>query len=111
MDLFEKLTAKARAHRQRIVLPEGLEPRTLTAADRIIADGLADIILIGNPTDIYTLADSMKLSNIRQATIVDPADEKVIDKYAPLSSARAKVSRWRKPVLQPTTPSISVALW
>ena len=72
MDLFEKLTAKARAHRQRIVLPEGLEPRTLTAADRIIADGLADIILIGNPTDIYTLADSMKLSNIRQATIADP---------------------------------------
>ena len=50
MDLFEKLTAKARAHRQRIVLPEGLEPRTLTAADRIIADGLADIILMGIPT-------------------------------------------------------------
>lgn len=84
MDLFEKLTAKARAHRQRIVLPEGLEPRTLTAADRIIADELADIILIGNAADIHKLADSMKLEHISKATIVDPADEKVIDKYAPL---------------------------
>ena len=37
MGLFEKLTANAKAKRQRIVLPEGTEPRTLTAADRIIA--------------------------------------------------------------------------
>ena len=42
MDLFTHLTSRAREHRQRIVLPEGLEARTLTAADRIIADRLAD---------------------------------------------------------------------
>ena len=52
MELFEQLTAAAKAAPQRIVLPEGLEPRTLTAADRIIAEGLASIILIGNPADI-----------------------------------------------------------
>ncbi|WP_286332558.1 phosphate acyltransferase, partial [Duncaniella freteri] len=52
MGLFEKLTAKAKASRQRIVLPEGTEPRTLTAADRIIAEGIADIILIGDPKEI-----------------------------------------------------------
>ena len=39
MTLFEKLTARAKEHPQRIVLPEGMEPRTLTAANRIIADG------------------------------------------------------------------------
>ncbi len=54
MGLFEKLTAKAKASRQRIVLPEGTEPRTLTAADRIIAEGIADIILIGDPKEINT---------------------------------------------------------
>ncbi|MDE6504236.1 MAG: phosphate acetyltransferase, partial [Muribaculaceae bacterium] len=43
MELFDKMKAKARANMQRIVLPEGTEPRTLTAADRIIADGLAHI--------------------------------------------------------------------
>lgn len=84
MDLFEKLTANALANKQRIVLPEGLEPRTLTAADRILAEGLADIILIGNPGDILNMAKELRLSNIDRATIVDPADEKVIDKYAPL---------------------------
>lgn len=84
MKLFELMTAKAKALPQRIVLPEGTEPRTLTAADRIIADGIAKIILIGNPTDINAMATELKLTHISDATIVDPADEKVIDKYAPL---------------------------
>ncbi|MDE6074397.1 MAG: phosphate acetyltransferase [Muribaculaceae bacterium] len=84
MGLFEKMTAKAKASRQRIVLPEGTEPRTLTAANRIIGDQLADIILIGNQVEILRLADEMGLENIKNAKIVDPADEAVIDRYAPL---------------------------
>jgi phosphate acetyltransferase len=84
MGLFDKLTAKARANRQRIVLPEGTEPRTLLAADRILADGLADIILIGDPAEIKRMAVELSLKNIDKATIVNPADEKVIDRYAPL---------------------------
>ncbi|MDE5930474.1 MAG: phosphate acetyltransferase, partial [Muribaculaceae bacterium] len=84
MELFEKLTAKAKASRQRIVLPEGDEPRTLTAADRILADHIADIILIGQPDAIKRLAADMKLEHICDATIVDPSDESIIDRYAPL---------------------------
>lgn len=84
MKLFEQLTARALANKQRIVLPEGLEPRTLTAADRIIADNLADIILIGSPAEIKNMAADLKLTHIGGATIVDPQNEAVIDKYAPL---------------------------
>ncbi len=84
MTLFEKLTARAKEHPQRIVLPEGMEPRTLTAANRIIADGLAEITLIGDPKEIRHMAKELELKNIEQAKIVNPADEKVIDKYAPL---------------------------
>ena len=84
MTLFEKLTARARNNRRRIALPEGTEPRTLTAASHILGDGLADIILIGNPTEIQRLAAEMSLANIDKATIIDPADEKIIDKYAPI---------------------------
>lgn len=84
MKLFDKLTACAKENKQRIVLPESTEPRTLTAADRIIADGIAEIILIGDPEEILTLAQELKLDNIAKATIVNPADEAVIDKYAPL---------------------------
>lgn len=84
MELFDKLTQHAKSYKQRIVLPEGTEPRTLTAADRIIADGIADIILIGDPTDIHHMAKELNLNNISKATIVNPADETVIDRYAPL---------------------------
>lgn len=84
MELFEHLTERARTHRQRIVLPEGIEPRTLTAADKIIADNLAEITLIGAPADIMAMAKELKLDNIQKANIVDPADEEVIDRYAPL---------------------------
>ena len=84
MDLFESLTARAKEHRQRIVLPEGTEARTLTAADRIIADGIADIILIGDPAEVLGMARDLSLRNFGRATIVNPADEAVIDRYAPL---------------------------
>lgn len=84
MGLFEKLTKKAKEERQRIVLPEGTEPRTLTAADRIITEGIADIILIGDPVEIADAARELSLTNICKARIVNPKDEKVIDKYAPL---------------------------
>lgn len=84
MSLFERLTERARSHRQRIVLPEGTEPRTLTAADRLLADELAEIILIGDPEEIFHFAKSLNLTHIDRARIVNPADEAVIDKYAPL---------------------------
>ena len=84
MTLFEKLTSNARTHRRRIVLPEGTEPRTLNAANRIIADALADIILISDPAEIHRMATEMNLPEISRATIVNPADEAVIDRYAPL---------------------------
>ncbi len=84
MQLFEKLTENARQHKQRIVLPEGNEPRTLKAADRIIDDDLAEIYLIGDPIEIKRMAAELNLKNISRAVIVNPADEAVIDRYAPL---------------------------
>lgn len=84
MQLFEKLTKNARQHKQRIVLPEGTEPRTLTAADKILGEGLADIFLIGDPVEIKRMAAELSLPNISKAVIINPADEAVIDRYAPL---------------------------
>ena len=49
MTLLEKIKANACKHRTRIVLPEACDERTLRAADIIIAEGIADIILIGKP--------------------------------------------------------------
>ncbi len=72
MDLLQQIVARAKADKQRIVLPEAEEERTLKAADKVLADGLADIILIGNPANIKNLAAQWGLNNIDKATIVDP---------------------------------------
>ena len=48
MDLLQQIVARAKADKQRIVLPEAEEERTLKAADKVLADDLADIILIGH---------------------------------------------------------------
>jgi len=55
-----------------IVLPEGTEERTLKAADIILQEGLAKLILLGPKAEIEKMADSFGLKNINRATIIDP---------------------------------------
>lgn len=84
MTLIEKIIARAQSNRQRIVLPESLEERTLTAADRALADQLAEIILIGNREEILGQARKLELTHIGQATIIDPATSDKTAQYAQL---------------------------
>lgn len=84
MTLMEQIIARAKSCKQRIVLPESLEERTLTAADRALADDLADIILIGATSEIYALANKLGLKNINKATIIDPATSDMTETYAQL---------------------------
>ena len=84
MTLLESIVARAQRAKQRIVLPESLEDRTITAADKALADGLAEIILIGNPDEIAAKASELGLSNIGKATIIDPATSPKTEEYAQL---------------------------
>ena len=72
MALIEEIIARAKSNRQRIVLPESLEERTIKAADKAIADGIADIILIGNREQILAKSREYGLKHIAEATIIDP---------------------------------------
>ena len=74
MNLINKIIERAKANKQRIVLPEGTEKRTLEAANQLIGDGVAEIILLGNQKEINALADEMKLQNIGKATIINPKE-------------------------------------
>ena len=84
MALIDQIIARAKSNKQRIVLPESLEERTLTAADRALADEIADIILIGNPDEIFALASKLGLTHIGKATIIDPATSEKTEEYAQL---------------------------
>ena len=106
MALIDQIIARAKSNKQRIVLPESLEERTLTAADQALRDDLADIILIGNPEEIFALAQKLGLKNIEKATIIDPATSEKTEQYAQLlTELRAKkgmtIEKARVQVLNP----------
>jgi phosphate acetyltransferase len=84
MELLEKIMARAKANLQRIVLPEGTEIRTLKAADIILQEKAAKLILIGNEAEITKLAAENNLTNISQATILDPETDSKMSDYANL---------------------------
>ena len=84
MDLIESIKANAKKNLQRIVLAEGTEERTIKAADQAIAEGIADIILLGNKAKIDELAQNFGLKNISKATVIDPENNPRADEYAKL---------------------------
>ena len=84
MELVEQLITRDKANRQLIVLPEGTEERTLKAANQILTDEVADLILIGNPAEIAEKAMQWGLGNISKATIINPDNHPRQEEYAQL---------------------------
>lgn len=84
MNLIQDIIQRAQANRQRIVLPEGTEERTLKAADRLLEEQVADIILIGNPSEIKNLAERYHLLHIEKASLINPLDHPKKSIYAQL---------------------------
>lgn len=82
MTLLEQIRAKAIAANKRIVLAEGTEERTLRAADIILKDHIAQIILLGNEKEIKDLAAQWNLTHINEATIIDPVSNPKKEYYA-----------------------------
>ena len=104
--LINQIIARAKANKQRIVLPESLEERTLTAADMALADDIADIILIGNENEIMTLGKKLGLTHLDKATIIAPATSSKTEEYAQLlyelrKSKGMTIEKAREQVLNP----------
>ena len=74
MNLIDKMIQRAKANKQRIVLPEGTEERTLRAADELLSDEIANIVLIGDPNVIKNKAQQIGLTNINKADIINPKE-------------------------------------
>ena len=89
MTLIEKLKARARTHPQRIVLPEGEDPRIVAAAAAITREGYAKITLLGRKAIIESVAANLRvpLTNI---TIIDPAASPRLAAYAQIYYERRR---------------------
>jgi phosphate acetyltransferase len=81
MELMDRIKERARKQNMRIVLPEGYEERNIKAADIALEEGLARIILIGDPAQITAHASLLGLKNISKARIVDPKDHEKKEQY------------------------------
>ena len=80
--MFEyQLMERARANRQRIVLPESEDDRILEAAGILLRRGVANLILLGDETRVRARASMLGL-DLDDASIVSPQDPALVEKFA-----------------------------
>lgn len=80
MELMKQIWEMARENKKRIVLPEGEEERTLVAAQKIIEEGVADVVLVGSVEKIKEKASSLGV-NLEGIEIEDPETSVNLDRY------------------------------
>ena len=86
---MENLRSRARTRPQRIILPEGEDPRVISAAAAIAREGLANIVLLGRKAVIETLAASSG-AHLENIAVTDPASSPRVDEYAQLFYERRR---------------------
>jgi phosphate acetyltransferase len=89
MTLVEKIKARARAPLQRIVLPEGEDPRIVSAAAAIASEGFAKITLLGRKQIIGSVAADLHVE-LRDVAIEDPAANPRTETYAQIYYERRR---------------------
>ncbi|MDR0941638.1 MAG: phosphate acetyltransferase [Bacteroidales bacterium] len=82
MSFVNRVRAQAKKNMQTIVLPESTEPRTLEAANTVIKEKIANIILIGNPDFIAQYAAEHNLPYLLEAQVIDPLNHPKQEEYA-----------------------------
>ena len=81
MGFIDSVKKRAKQNKQTIVLPETNDRRTLEAAAKVLADEVANIILVGNEEDIQKTGKDLDLS---KAMIVDPQTTDKLPSYIDL---------------------------
>ena len=80
MELMQNIWNIARSNKKRIVLPEGDEPRTIVAAEKIQELGLANVILVGEEESILNQAKKQNVS-LDGIEIVTPNKSERLEAY------------------------------
>ena len=85
MNFIESLKLRAKANKKKIILPESMDRRVMEAAEMVLNEDIADIIIIGNDDEITQSSEGL---DIGRATIINPANsdltEKLIQKFVEL---------------------------
>ena len=75
---LETIKERAKSDKKTIVLPESMDKRTFEAAEKILKEGIANLIILGTPEEI---AEYGKEYDISGATVIDPHTYEKTEEY------------------------------
>ena len=78
MAFIDDIKARAKADKKTIILPESMDRRTFEAAAEILAEDIADLVIIGTPEEVAKNSEGLDIS---KATIIDPFKNEKTDTY------------------------------
>ena len=78
MSFIENIKTRAKENLQTIVLPESMDIRVLKAGEKVLEEGIANVIFIGNEDEIKSTGEGL---NLEKATIIDPANSELTEDF------------------------------
>lgn len=81
MGFIDVIKAKAKADKKTIVLPESMDRRTFEAAERILKEDIANLVIIGTPEQVAANSEGLDIS---KATVINPFTYEKTEEYANL---------------------------
>ena len=78
MAFIDDIKARAKADKKTIILPESMDRRTFEAAAEILAEDIANIVIIGTDEQIKENSEGLDIS---KATIIDPFTNEKTETY------------------------------
>ena len=104
MDFLKVMKEKAKQDIKTIVLPESYEERTLRAADAVLKEGLANIVLVGNKEKIQAVIPELDLE---KATFIDPENydrmEEFVNTFCELRKSKGVTPEQARKTMQDPT--------
>lgn len=82
MNISQLIRKKAKKNPKIIVLPEGEEPRMIKAAESIINEGFASLILLGKKENIASKAQELGIDISSKIKIINPKNSEKLKEYA-----------------------------
>ena len=83
MAFIDSIKERAKQNKKTICLPETEDKRTLLAAAKVLEEGIADVILVGNEEKIADSANWLNV-DLSKAAVVDPTTSPKLDAYVEL---------------------------
>ena len=81
---LEKTIERAKKDKKTIVLPESMDRRTFEAAEKVLKEDIANIVIIGTPEEVEANSKGLDMS---KATIINPFTYEKTEEYLNLFAA------------------------